>query len=68
MDFNFRLVLVTCVVCLAMASFLHGQESRATLEGRITDQQGALIPGASVEVTAELTGVKQQTISSEFGV
>jgi len=39
------------------------QESRATLEGRIADQQGALIPGASVEVTSELTGVTQQTSS-----
>src|SRR5262249_13177221 len=43
------------------------QESRATLEGRIADQQGALIPGASVEVTSELTGVKQQTSSNEQG-
>jgi outer membrane receptor protein involved in Fe transport len=46
---------------------LHAQESRATLEGRVTDQQGASIPGATVIVNSELTGVKQQTVANDQG-
>jgi len=42
---------------------LHAQESRATLEGRVTDQQGASIPGATVIVNSEPTGVNQQTVA-----
>src|SRR5262249_4307866 len=46
---------------------LHAQESRATLEGRVTDQQGASIPRAIVTVNSELTGVKQQTVTNDQG-
>lgn len=44
-----------------------GQESRANLEGRVTDPQGALVPGASVTVVSEATGVKQTTSANEQG-
>ena len=55
------------LICIVLQAALDAQESRATLEGRVTDQQGALIPGAGVEVTAEQTGVKQQTVTNELG-
>jgi hypothetical protein len=47
---------------------LQAQESRATLEGRVRDQQGGSVPGAGVTVTAEQTGVKQQTTTNDQGV
>src|SRR5262249_17610688 len=46
---------------------LAAQESRATLEGRVTDQQSETIPRAIVIVSSELTGVKQQTVTNDQG-
>ena len=53
---------------LASAGSALAQESRATLEGRVTDQHGAVIPKASVEVTSQDTGVKQKTSSNADGL
>src|SRR5215475_12251896 len=47
---------------------LQAQESRAILEGRVTDQQGAIVPGATVAVISEQTGVRQQTTANDQGV
>lgn len=44
-----------------------GQESRAALGGRVTDAQGAVIPEATVVVTSDETGVKQQTKTNDQG-
>jgi len=44
------------------------QESRATLEGRVIDQQGAVIPKASIAVTSEETGIKQKAASNGEGL
>ena len=47
---------------------LHAQEVRATLGGRVTDTQGAVIPNANVMVVNEATGVKQDTHANTEGV
>ncbi|MBL8231462.1 MAG: TonB-dependent receptor [Bryobacterales bacterium] len=52
---------------LLLCSSLHAQESRATLQGRVTDSTGAVIPGASVEVLSETTQVKQTTTTNATG-
>src|SRR4051794_33918291 len=44
-----------------------GQAARATLNGRVTDGQGAVIPGADVAVTSDDTNVKSQTKTNEQG-
>ncbi len=44
------------------------QESRATLEGRVTDQHGGVIPKASFEVMSEDTGLRQLTVSNPAGL
>src|SRR5260370_23775421 len=44
------------------------QESRATLEGRVIDQQGAMIPKASIAVTSEETGITQKAASNSEGL
>src|SRR5690348_14284429 len=43
------------------------QEARATLGGRVTDAQGAAVPGASVVIVSDDTGVKQQTRTNSQG-
>jgi len=65
---TFRMLLAASTFCCAIATTFNGQESRATLEGRVADQHDAIIPGATVEVTAEMTGIKLQTVSNEFGL
>src|SRR5215831_17414616 len=43
------------------------QEARAALGGRVTDAQGAVVPGATVTVISDDTGIKQQTTSNSQG-
>ncbi|MCE5307625.1 MAG: carboxypeptidase regulatory-like domain-containing protein [Acidobacteriales bacterium] len=44
-----------------------GQEARANIEGRVTDPQGAAVPGAQVSVFSEDTNVRQETVTNEQG-
>jgi Carboxypeptidase regulatory-like domain len=59
--------LLPVIILLAVASPSFGQETRATLGGKVVDPQGGVIPGATVTVTAEETGVKQTTITNDGG-
>jgi hypothetical protein len=43
------------------------QGARATLGGRVTDAQGAVIPSADVVVSSEQTGIRQQTKTNDQG-
>jgi hypothetical protein len=47
---------------------VYAQEARATLGGRVTDLQGAVIPDAAVTVTSVQTGVKEQTQTNSQGI
>src|SRR5215472_1046848 len=62
-------LFVSCaLLCLAgSAHLVWGQGSRATLGGRVTDAQGAVVPDATVAVTADDTGVKQTTKTNTQG-
>jgi hypothetical protein len=44
-----------------------GQESRASLGGRVTDSSNAVVPGAVVTVTSVETGVAQTTTTNNAG-
>src|SRR6516165_2195598 len=74
--FRFRQKAVTralyaCAGVLIFAFLLEtlsAQESRATLEGRVTDQQGAVVPKASIEVISQETGIRQKTASNAEGL
>jgi len=61
----YRVCATLFATLLATAAW--AQESRATLEGRVTDPTGAAVPGASVTVISEETRVKQQTVTNELG-
>jgi hypothetical protein len=58
------LAFLGAVLC---AGAVYGQSSRATLGGRVTDAQGAVIPNADVVVTSENTAVRQTTKTNEQG-
>ncbi len=59
-----RTVFLVCAFALTAMS----QEYRATLSGRITDQQGAVIAGVKVIATQVETGSKSETISGADGL
>jgi hypothetical protein len=60
--------LAALAVCaLTAATLAWGQEGRATIGGRVTDPQGAVIPAADVVVVSDQTGVKQLTKTNEQG-
>ena len=56
----------TIFFVLFAASALFGQTS-ATLRGLITDQSGAVLPGVSISVRNQQTGVERTTLSDETG-
>lgn len=59
----FSAALLTVIACTTSPA----QEVRATIGGRVTDAQGAVVPGASVTVTSDDTSVKQDTRTNSQG-
>jgi len=63
----YHVCLSVLVFGLMLGSSL-AQESRATLEGCVRDQHGAVISDASIEVTSEETGISQQVLTNNAGL
>jgi outer membrane receptor protein involved in Fe transport len=55
-------------VCLLSTESFAQQSATATLTGIITDQHGAVIPGAQVVVTQKTTGIKRETTTNTEGL
>lgn len=64
---SFLATVAVCTFVLPAARNAFSQESRATLGGKVTDQQGRIIPKAAVIVTADLTGVIEHTTTNGSG-
>src|SRR5262245_2434122 len=64
---NVRRWLAPVIIMLAVAAPSSGQETRATLGGKVLDPNGEVVPGATVTVTADETGVKQTTMTNGDG-
>ncbi|MGH9310910.1 MAG: carboxypeptidase regulatory-like domain-containing protein, partial [Vicinamibacterales bacterium] len=54
-------------VILLTALPLRAQEARGTLQGRVSDASGGVVPGATVEVSNLATGVTTPTTTNEEG-
>lgn len=65
-----RLTSSTCVVCLtilvSLTSMLWAQ-TVGSITGRVGDQSGAVLPGATVQVTQEETGITRTVVTDEEG-
>jgi hypothetical protein len=57
------LALAVCVLALPSLA----QESRATLTGRVSDPNGAAVPGATVQITSQQTNLTTTTTSNDEG-
>ncbi len=60
-------LLLTFAVLFAVPVSSFGQTFRGGINGTVTDQSGAVVPGAAVEVVETATGVSRKTISSTAG-
>ncbi|HSL21980.1 MAG TPA: carboxypeptidase-like regulatory domain-containing protein [Vicinamibacterales bacterium] len=65
----FSRVLGASVVALGLASgTAWAQSGTASVTGRVTDQQGAVIPGATVTITSRSTGASRAVVTNESGI
>src|ERR1700761_6577413 len=55
------------ITFLAASALLWGQGAVGTILGRVTDAAGAVVVGASVDITNEDTNVSQRTTTSSDG-
>ena len=64
-----RSLVVVCITALSlgMGSSVAAQAVRATVLGTVTDRTGAVLPGATVNVTNTETGVVQSTVADSQG-
>ena len=59
------LIAVAAVIAFPLSSL--AQTFRGGINGTVTDQSGAVVPGATVEATDSATGVLHKTITSSAG-
>src|SRR4029453_1558068 len=60
-------ILCTAVFALLMPLPASAQVDRATLTGTVTDSVGAVLPGATVQVTNTATNVSSQQLTTDTG-
>jgi hypothetical protein len=63
----FNSLLVFTVLLLAAASPARAQGASGTITGTVSDETGAVLPGATVTVKNEDTGVTRELVSGEGG-
>ena len=63
---NHNRVLLSLTLCLFQAVSLFGQAT-SSLRGKIVDSQGALIPGAAIQLLGDQTGFRRSVLSDEAG-
>ena len=54
-------------VCLLANTLMLCSQTNATVRGEITDQSGAVLPGVSITVKSQDTGVERTLVSDEMG-
>jgi len=64
---SLRLGAALTVVTLLTGSALYAQQGTSEISGKVTDEQGAVLPGVSILVTNEATGVFREITSSPEG-
>jgi Carboxypeptidase regulatory-like domain/TonB dependent receptor len=62
---SIRLLLICTILTLLSSSAV--AQYGASLEGTVTDKSGAVVPGATVTITDQATGVRHSTVTGEAG-
>src|SRR5437899_8190505 len=67
----FRRGFILIVLCFtaATAGLLHGQAlgGAGTVQGKVVDPSGAVVPGATVQISNPVTGYQRQTTTDAAG-
>ncbi len=61
------LLLLMAVLVCAVARPTSAQQGTAEIGGKVTDEQGAVLPGVAVLVTNDETGVFREVLSGADG-
>src|SRR5688500_16077589 len=59
--------LVVLMICGLFAGAAAGQETTGTINGRVTDESGAVIPGVEIVLTSAAIQGERSSISDEAG-
>lgn len=62
-----RLFFVVFALIIVIALPSYAQETRGDIAGKVVDEQGRVVPGATVTATNKGTGASQTATTSEFG-
>src|SRR5580692_9359478 len=62
-----RGIFVAIVLLAFLGSGLRAQTAGATINGTVTDETGAVVPGATVTAASIETGQKSSTVSDQAG-
>ena len=67
--FCFHLPAVLCLVAVSLLTlqFAHAQQTLGSLNGTVTDVQGASVSGASVTAVSDQTGLTRSTMTKKSG-
>ncbi len=65
--FAFAAALSACVCAAAVTPRARAQAATATLSGTVVDENGAVIPGASVTVSNAATGLQRRLLTDDVG-
>ena len=60
------LLVIFCLFCLASIGYSQGT-NLGTIRGTVTDPNGAVIPGAAIQVTDQGTGLSRDLTSDSQG-
>lgn len=60
--------LAVALAVFSLAGFAVAQEMRSTLTGRVTDQTGAIVPNAQIQITNTATGSRTLLRSNSAGI
>ena len=63
----FGVLVCSATMLLVSATPLVAQQASATLEGRVLDQQGGVLPGAAIVARDQDTGMFRETVSAADG-
>src|SRR2546427_9755381 len=68
-SFNFVFVLLLVLVTSATAhAAMQSQATTGTIEGTVTDQTGADLPGVAVSIKSVETGIVRMVLSDDRGI
>jgi hypothetical protein len=61
------LILLACAALVVPWQQLVAQETRGSIVGKVSDQSGAVLPGATVEITNKAMGTKTSLVTNDQG-